>query len=227
MLHHSILGAIANGAVTATAISSKVGRPISNLEPPLRRLIEAGFVVRLDDPIRTRRPLYALGDPFLQFHYAVLEPNGQHLRHRDLKVLWRDHLAPAFDAAVRGPVFEEMARTWVATFAGQATVPVLDHLGPSLVAVGGVDRQVDVLVAARGAVPAERTVLALGEAKAGEELTTRHLHRLEQLRAALGPRAQGATLLLFGERIHDALAAEARVRDDVEVVDLERLYTGS
>jgi hypothetical protein len=35
-MHHSILGAIANGAVSAGAISKQLGRPISNLDPVLK-----------------------------------------------------------------------------------------------------------------------------------------------------------------------------------------------
>ena len=37
LMHHSILGAIANGSVTAGAIANKVGRPVSNLTPALTR----------------------------------------------------------------------------------------------------------------------------------------------------------------------------------------------
>src|SRR5690606_35745409 len=38
-LHHSILGVIANGSVTAGKISQRLKRPISNLDPVLKRLV--------------------------------------------------------------------------------------------------------------------------------------------------------------------------------------------
>ena len=226
LLHHSILGAIANGSVTAGGISGRVGRPVSNVDPVLRRLIEAGFVVRHDDPIRKRRPLYALADPFLQFHYAVLEPNGSLFRGQDLSTLWTQRLEPVFGSLVRGPVFEELARTWTAQFASAATLPVRDHVGPSFVRVDDKDRQIDVLVTGPGATPADRTISAIGEARAGEELTERHLHTLERFRAALGEHASHAKLLLFGERVHKKLREVAGRRVDVEIIDLERLYAG-
>jgi hypothetical protein len=82
------------------------------------------------------------------------------------------------------------------------------------------------LVAGPGETPADRTISAIGEAKAGEELTERHLHTLEQFRAALGENASKAKLLLFGERVHKELYDVAARRDDVEIIDLERLYAG-
>ena len=226
LLHHSILGAIANGSVTASGISSKVRRPISNVDPVLRRRIDSGFVVRHDDPIRTRRPLYALADPFLQFHYAVLEPNGSAFRGRELSSMWSEQLASVFGSLVRGPVFEEMTRSWSTQFASRSTLPIRDHVGPSLARVDGKDRQIDVLVAGPGETPSARMISAIGEAKAGEELTERHLRSLEQIRTALGENAAQAKLLLFGERVQKKLVEVVAGRVDVEIIDLERLYTG-
>ena len=226
LLHHAILGAIANGSVTAGAIANKVGRQVSNIDLVLRRLIEAGFVVRHEDPIRKKRPLYALADSFLQFHYAVIEPYGATLRERDLRRVWSDRLEGVFGSRVRGPVFEEMAREWTKNFASSATIPIRDHVGPSYVSIDGVDHQLDVVVAGSGDAPSEREIVALGEAKSGEELTTRHLLRLERARAALGASATHAKLLLYGERVDEGLIQRAMDRDDVEIVDLRRLYTG-
>jgi AAA+ ATPase superfamily predicted ATPase len=226
LLHHAILGAIANGSVTAGAIANKVARQVSNIDLVLRRLIEAGFIVRHEDPIRKKRPLYALADSFLQFHYAVIEPYGATLRERDLRAVWSDRLATVFSSRVRGPVFEEMARSWVTNFASDTTIAIRDHVGPSLVNIDGVGHELDLVVAGVGDVPADREIVALGEAKSGEVLTTRHLLRLEQARTALGANASHAKLFLFGERVEERLVRLATERDDVEVVDLDRLYTG-
>jgi uncharacterized protein len=56
LLHHSILGAIATGSVTAGRIASRLGRQVSNLAAALGRLVDAGFVIRHEDPIRKQRP---------------------------------------------------------------------------------------------------------------------------------------------------------------------------
>lgn len=227
MLHHSVLGVIANGSVTAGSIATGVGKSVTNIAPVLNRLIDAGFVIRHEDPLRTRRPLYALTDPFLQFHYAVLEPHSSLLRHRDSVAVWAERLQQVFDSMVRGPVFEEMCRVWVRRFADVGTVARIDHVGPSHAIIDGVEVELDVTIAVDGDTPAERTVVAIGEAKAGEKLTIGHLKRLESARFALGSRASDAKLLLFGARFDPALTTAAKGRSDVELIDLERLYTGS
>jgi len=229
-MHHSILGAIANGSVTAGTISRQLKRPISNLDPVLKRLISAGFVVRHDDPIRAQRPTYALADPFLQFHYAILEPHTTLLRDRTPREVWEQRLLPTFDSRVRGPVFEEQARVWVRRFADPMTLGGFpDHVGPSSAVVDGMECQLDVLVAAdlEGVTPSERDVYGIGEAKAGEAVGMGHLRRLEKARASLGTRAAKAKLLLFAPAFQPDLVTAARARGDVELVDLDRLYAGS
>lgn len=229
-LHHGILGAIANGSVTAGKIANRLRRSVSNLDPALKRLVAAGFVVRQEDPIRSQRPRYAVADPFLQFHYAVQEPHGPLLRDRDPAAVWRDRLSPVFDSRVRGPVFEEMVRTWVRRHASEETLGGSpDHVGPSSAVVEGIDRELDVLVAAAenpAAPPSERSVLAIGEAKAGEKVGMGRLRALEKARAALGARAAHARLLLFATSFTREVRGEAGRRSDVELVDLERLYRG-
>jgi uncharacterized protein len=229
-MQHSILGAIANGSVTAGTISKQLKRPVSNLDPALKRLVAAGFVVRHDDPIRAQRPVYALADPFLQFHYAILEPHGTLLRERSAREVWDRRLLPTFDSRVRGPVFEEQARVWVRRFADPETLGGSpDRVGPSSATVDGKECQLDVLVAAdaAGGDPSERDVRAIGEAKAGETVGVGHLRRLEKARASLGTRAAHAKLLLFAPAFAPELVAAARARGDVEVIDLQRLYEGS
>lgn len=243
-LHHSILGAIANGSVTAGTIANRLRRSVSNLDPALKRLIAAGFVRRHEDPIRSQRPTYALADPFLQFHFAVLEPHQPMLRARDPALSrdrglragcdpalsWDRSLRAGFDSRVRGPVFEEQARWWVRRHASPSTLGgIPDHVGPSSAAVGGKDIQLDVLAAVDegGQPPAERPVLAVGEANAGETVGPTHLRRLEDARDALGSRAAHARLLLFATAFHADLSATAAERSDVELIDLERLYGGS
>jgi uncharacterized protein len=227
-LHHSILGVIATGSVTAGKIASRLGRQVSNLAPALGRLVDAGFVTRHEDPIRKQRPTYALADPYLQFHYAVLEPHRSRLRTRDPQALWRQRLIDVFDSQVRGPVFEQQARTFVEQFASDDTVPEgRAHVGPSRLTVDGVERQLDVVVVADDHPdPASRRITAIGEAKAGEVIGRRHLDRLTEARHRLGSRAEGAGLLLIGSSFDPALDTETRHRDDVEVVDLQRLYHG-
>ena len=226
LISHSILDAIASGSVEMSKISRRLKRPVSNLAPALGRLVEAGYAVRHEDPIRAQRTSYALADPFLQFHFAVLEPNGSLLRDRSPGGAWDSRLRHVFESRVRGPVFEEMARMWVRRWASDKTLPVRDHVGPSYANYGGTDHELDIVVAGEADQPSGREIVALGEAKSGEMLTRQHLRRLEEARASLGVRAASAKLLLFGADPDTDLRAEAAARRDVEIVDLERLYRG-
>jgi AAA+ ATPase superfamily predicted ATPase len=228
LLSNSLLGAIANGSVTAADLARAVGRQAANVLPQLGRLGDAGFVVRHEDPIRSQRTRYALNDSFLQFHFAVLEPHRALLRDRDAEGSWANTLRDAYRTHVRGPVFEEMARTWVRRFASDDTLPTRDWIGPSSVSLDGREREIDVLVAAGVAdAPAERRIVAIGEATSGEVLTVGHLRSLERKRAAFGNRAEGSKLLLFGPHVDGDLRRAAGGREDVELVDLDRLYRGS
>lgn len=229
-LHRSILGAIANGSVTAGRIAKTLRRSVSNLDPALKRLVAAGFVLRHEDPIRSQRPLYALADPFLQFHYAILEPHATLLRERDVRIAWERRLVTTFDSRVRGPVFEEVARTWVRRHADPSSLGGdADHVGPSVAMIDGREHQLDIVVAAGRAdvAPADRIVLAIGEVKAGDTIELRHLHRLETARSSLGTRAARARLLLVGVAFARDLEEAAAARSDIELIDLERLYEGS
>src|SRR5690606_34008208 len=96
-----------------------------------------------------------------------------------------------------------------------------------LTMVDGTEREIDVVVAADDAdVPSERTILALGEAKAGQPLRMHHLARLEAMRSALGKRAAGAKLLFFGTDFATDVVRQTERRSDIELIDLDRLYGG-
>lgn len=230
-LYHATLAGVATGHQTYGKLTSYVQISGPSLAPILETLIEAGFVDRVQDPIRDNRPTYQISDPLIRFHYAVLRRNRSRLsRHdADRAGIWRV-LRPTFHAQVLGPCFEAMARDWTQHRASEATLGGSpDHVGPTtLILPDGVQREIDVVVAAADApAPGARTVRALGEAKVGERITVRHLRRLEGARAALGPRAAGARLLLFGPRFSDAVRAAADQRPDVELIDPVRLYEGA
>jgi hypothetical protein len=188
------------------------------------------LVARHEDPIRAQRPTYAVADPFLQFHYAILDPHRALLRERDPKETWARQLSPLFHALVRGPVFREQARSWVRRHADPSSLGgAPSHVGPTSVVTGGREQAIDVVVAASGdgsAPPGERRVLALGNARAGEAVGREHLRELEGARRTLGTRASDARLLLFAPSFTSDLEGEAAARGDLEMIGLERLYHG-
>lgn len=230
-LYHATLAGIATGHHAHAKLAGYAKIPGASLAPIVDALVSSEFVEKIQDPIRDNRPTYHPADPLIRFHYAILRRNQSRLaRHdADTRALWRQIL-PTFESQVLGPSFEAMARYWTQHFAAPETLGAPpDQVGPTtIVLADGTHRQIDVLAAhGQPTDPGDRDVLALGEAKVGEVMGRRQLLRLEEARAALGPRALEARLLLFGARFSPNLLQEAARRPDLEIVDLERLYHGN
>ncbi|WP_439643990.1 AAA family ATPase [Gemmatimonas sp.] len=231
-LYHATLASVALGHHAWNSITSRVGIGGSSLQGILDTLLASELIARIDDPVRNHRPLYQPLDPFLRFHYAVIRRNPKLARiTTDTREAWHT-LIPTFRSLVLGPCFEGMAREWIMYMASETTVggqPT--HIGSTTVPATNTEAemQIDVIAATdvSGAdTPEDREINAVGEAKVGETLTIRHLRRLETARARLGARAAHAKLFLFGSAMEATLRHEAHGRSDVEIVDLERLYTG-
>ena len=84
---HSLLGLIAGGANRMSEIAGRIGKPSSSLTRPLNNLIQLGYI-RKDVPFgessrSSKRTIYRIADPFLQFWYRVVLPN-QSLLEQDL-----------------------------------------------------------------------------------------------------------------------------------------------
>lgn len=229
-LYHATLAGVASGHHAHHALTSYVKTSGSALLPIVEALVAARFIERVEDPIRENRPTYYPADPLLRFHYAVIRGNQRRLERpeRDAGRIW-ESLRETFRAQVLGPCFEAVAREWTQTTARDETVggpPA--HVGPTtLILPDGDEMQLDVVVAADdSATPGARTILAIGEAKAGNAISLRTVERLTAARAALGPRAARARLLCFGASFSPEVIAAAAARPDIELVDLERLYVG-
>lgn len=230
-LYHATLAGVATGNHAFGRLTKHLRMSGPSLAPVLNALVDAELVHRLQDPLRDNRPTYQPGDSMLRFHYAVIRPHQARLeRAADSLAIWRD-LRPTFSSQVLGPTFEAIARDWVRDHASATTLGgVGGHVGSSSVDVDGTVRQLDVVATAARETgdhtPSGRRVLAIGEAKVGEPLTRRHLHDLEAARAALGQRAMDAKLLLIGSAFAADLRSSVKGRGDVELVDLQRLYSG-
>ena len=235
-LYHAALAGVALGNHAWSSLTKYVRISGSSLHSIVSALTCASFLEEVQDPVRDNRPTYQPSDPLIRFHYAIIRRHQARLGRHGVNTgaLWRD-LIPAFRSQVLGPCFETMARSWITHFADHDTVGgPPDHVGPTSLTVTNREtgatapREIDVVVAADDAAePSGRTVYALGEAKVGERFTLRHVRRLEDQRIALGDRAEGARLLLFGSSFDDAVQVSAGERVDLEIVDLERLYGGA
>jgi hypothetical protein len=235
-IYHSVLAAIASGATTPSKVAAAIGRPERSVFHPLEVLTTAGFVVRDDDVLLQRRPALRLADPIVRFHQLVVAPRLASFEERAVAEAWRDAQATV-RSRIHGPHFEDLARAWVRRFASTATVgePV-GEVGTTIVndRVGRATLELDVVALARGQrrQAKDARLVVLGEAKASASPRgTGDLRRLERARELLvgrGVDAARARLLLFARSGFDRdLEAAARSRSDVELVDLERLWTGS
>jgi hypothetical protein len=227
-LYHATLGAIARGNHAFGKITGALGISGTSLQPVLDALIAAELIDRLEDPIRDKRPTYHPADSLLRFHYTIIRANQARLlsANADPERIWAG-LHDTFHSQVLGPAFESAVREWTRHTAEEATLGGAPaHVGATVVTLpDGDEVQVDVVVAANDAeVPSDRTILALGEAKAGRPFDARHLVRLAAARAVLGPRAANAKLLAFAWTFTTEVRTVARGRPDVELIDLERLY---
>lgn len=232
-LYQSVLAAIAEGRHTRNAIGSFLQRDDAALRHPLLVLERAGFIRRDEDLLRAKRPLLRIDDPFLRFSTAIVRPQTARLEAGDARAVW-DSVQPTFLAAVVGPHFEHLARTWTAKFAAPETLggsPLRVGFAQLSDAAARTSVEVDVMAVGAGSDAGRMQILALGEAKGGK--ATRglaDLRKLEHARVLVDERADAshAKLLLFARSGFDRdLVSEATSRRDVELVDLERLYGGT
>jgi len=230
-LYHAVVAAIAAGSTSQGAIAAALGREQRAVQHPLRALEDAGFVNRIDDALRARRPFYRLSDPIVRFHHVITRPDLARFEDRRTAEAWSD-ARHRFATHVLGPHLEDLARTFTFRHASAATAGGdVATVGPAIIndTRGRTQHQLDVVALGSGGAAAP--VLAIGEAKhTARAMGLAELQRLEQIRSLLatrGRKADEAKLLLFsGGGFGSALTRAAASRTDVELIDLDRLYTG-
>lgn len=231
-LYHAVIGAIAAGSTSQGAIAAALGREARAVQHPLKALEDAGFVERHDDMLRSRRPIYHLADPIVRFHHVVTRADLARFEDRRFDEAWAD-AQPRFSTHVLGPHFEQLARDFTLKFASPATTGgPISWVGPAVIndPKARSQHELDVVATSRARSGATH-VTAIGEAKhTARARTIADLDRLEQIRTLLTNRGQATSttrLLLFSASGFDRnLTAVAERRDDLELIDLERLYEG-
>ena len=234
-LYHAVLAAIAGGNTSRGGIASRLGRKSTDLAHPLGVLQDSGLITHEFDAFRKNRSAYRIAEPLLTFYHAIMRPAwGDLERPGRAPGVWQ-RSRHAFDSLVVGPHFERICRQWARwhaapkTYEGRYPTRVASATVPDPAA--RTTMEVDVVVFCPGDDEGP-ILLALGEAKWQETMTLGHLARLERLRDLLAARglrgAASAQLLLFsGSGFDSAVLKRADVDPRVQVVGLDRLYTGS
>ena len=232
--YYSILQAVANGRSTPTKIAEALARTSNDISHHLRVMATAGFIVRHEDLLADRRPLYRVADPIVRFHHLINRRHRARLEDRHALEVWADSEA-TYRSGIVGPHFESICRLWTDRYATEVTLGGPAGTSASLQVHDRRVRQsfqLDVVALRRGTHSGgTKTVQLIGEAKA-YRLDVDALDRLDRLGDLLAGRADIALsptpkrLLFSASGFTPALAAAAAARPDVELVDLGRLYEG-
>lgn len=228
-LYWGVLGAVADGLARRGDITAALGRPATSLGHALTTLTDAGWIDARVDPLRSKRTTFRLAEPIVRCHRLVVEPNEARLTLRRAGAEAWSEAAPLVASRIYGPHLEDLACQWVQTWAAPGTVggePAL--VGPSEVSLGGVRRQVD-LVVVETTPRGGRRVLAVGEVKSeAEPVGPATLETVDAVADHLqGDQGSAVRRLLFARGAFTGpLRRLARARGDVELVDLHRLYHG-
>lgn len=231
-LYHAVVGAIAAGKTSQGAIAAALGRESRAVQYPLRALEDAGFVDRQDDVFRSRRPIYRLADPIVRFHHVITRADLARFEDRRFSEAWAE-AQPRFSTHVLGPHFEQLAREFTFKFASPETIGgAVADVRPAVIndQKARAQHELDVVATTRTRSGAKE-VAAIGEAKHTNRLRTiADLDRLTSIRTLLTDRGQARAttkLLLFSATGFDRnLTALAEQRDDIELIDLDRMYNG-
>lgn len=223
-VYRSVLTAIARGESTTTGIASRIGRKVTSLSKVIDRLMTAGLIVRTPDPLRSKRSRIDLADPFLRFHYAIIQPNRAALARRRSQQVWERSKA-TFQSQVLGPGFEQLCRDALLDYDDLGFPIPISGVGSTKLHDPVSQRDLDVDVVG---LDEQGTIVLLGEAKATNAVRTqRDLRRLEHLRTLLPPhrRDPDVHLALFSLNGTDKeLAHEAARRQDVTLIDAATLF---
>jgi uncharacterized protein len=234
-LYHAVLAAIAEGNITRGGIASYLGRKSTDLAHPLGVLHDAGLITHETEAFKRNRSAYRIAEPLLTFYHAIMRSAWGDLERPGRAAQVWQRSQHTFHANVVGPHFEEICRQWARWHAGPETY---GGAYPVRVASGTVSdpdarKTAEIDVAIFGRSDGDRdTLLAIGEVKWQEHMTTSHLKRLQHVRdllwAKAEPGAKSARLLLFSSAGFSAGLLDLAAQDSsFQLIGLDRLYYGS
>ncbi len=230
-LYWGLLGAVASGKRRWGDLDEALGAKRGSLSHALRTVIDAGWLVRRDDPVRKNRSTYDLREPLVRFHRLVIEPNAHNLEIGvDARKVWHESEATVA-SLILAPQLEQLAFDWSVLYADQETFGgSVATVGPTTIGSLNID------LAAVERVPGGGTrLLALGEVKAlstrvGVDLLARLdtacQQSTESLAKSVREPAAPKRIIVSRSGFTNELRRVADRRPDVELIDLDRLYNG-
>lgn len=231
-LYHAVLAAVSAGSRKRSDIAKTLGRPDSALSHPLEMLERVQLIRKVDDALRSRRPVYQVTEPLVRLQHLIIRPFEARLVGRGRARVWAES-QDTVESLIHGPHLEDLARSWCMEYADPETIGGLpSRCEPAVVACREhqQNHELDVVVSADP--PQEKSrVLAIGEVKATSwRVGLNQLERLRHIRSLLPASAisdQPKLLIFSRQGFTPDLTAEARSSPDVALIDLHRLYHGS
>jgi uncharacterized protein len=231
-LYHAVLAAICSGARKRSDIARTLGRPDSALSYPLEMLERVQLVRKVDDALRSRRPVYQVTEPLVRLQHLIIRPFEARLVGRARARVWAES-QDTVASLIYGPHLEDLARSWCIEHAAPETLGGLpSRCEPALIACREHKKNHELGVVVSADPPGKKShILAIGEVKATNWLVgLNQLERLRHIRSLLPADAiaNEPKLLLFSRQgFTPDLTGESRSSSDVALIDLTRLYHGS
>jgi uncharacterized protein len=227
-LYWSVLGAVADGHARRSAIAEAVGRPAAALSQALTILSAGKWIDMVPDPLHDRSTTVQLIEPIVRTYRTLIAPNGRRLDRGQAQAVWEDS-QHRIARLINAPHLETVANEWLIRYATPRTAGGSIRLAaPAVLRRGGSTNQIDVVAVSPDRNDVDR-ICAIGEVKSERQaMGLAELDRLDELAAALGSKAAPVVkrLLVARSGFTAELTRTARGRSDVELIDLDRLYSG-
>jgi uncharacterized protein len=228
-LYWSVLGAIADGHRRRKDLAEAVGRPQTALSFALKVLTESDWIESRQDPFHRDRSTLLLNEPIIRLHRLVIEPEEGRLFRGGAKEVAQD-TRQRIARQIFGPHLEWLASEWCMAFASLDTMGGRPRsVGSGVLEERGARHQVDLVAVEPDATGGSR-IHAIGEVKAERTpVGVDQLERLDHIATRLGARAApNVKRIVVGRSGFTAeLQRAVARRSDTELVDLDRLYSGT
>jgi uncharacterized protein len=222
-VYHSVLAAVAGGNNTRGGIAGYIGRKATDIGHHLNVLEDSVLLRREPDILRSGRSSYQITEPLLTFYQVVMRPEWGRLESGRAEEVWRQSGA-RFLSQVVGPHFEGLCAEWARSAPDGAFNGAAGEVGSGVLTdqARRQQHQLDLVVLSPAYPGEQRRLLAVGEAKWGEKLGSRHVSRLRRAVELLGQRGYDTSateLLLFSGAGFEPIAER-----DVRTVEPAELY---
>ena len=205
----SIFRAIARGATTPNGIAQSIGLgSAADVAPNLRDLVVLGLIERVvpvteEQALRQRRVLYRIGDPYLRFYFALLDPRRGQIALGPASHVSAGLTDEELDVFV-SRTFESVARSYVSRLAAVGDLPILQRVGTWWRDA----EEIDVV-----GIGASAKIEVVGGAKwQASPMDGRDVDTLERRAALVGAPADVSKILVSRSGFHSSARRRAGVR---------------